>query len=181
MNNLLEIGQIVNTYGIKGFIKVVPLVDYKEQFKDFHKIYIDLNKENDEFLIEEVKFSKDLVLLKLEGIETIEQAENFRNKYIKIKREDIKLEKGAHFIVDLLGLEVYTDDGILLGNIKEVLQPGCNDVYIIKNNENKEILIPVIPDVVKKIDIENHKVIVHLIDGLLVWKIIVILRCYILF
>lgn len=167
MNHLLEIGQIVNTYGIKGLIKVIPLVDHKEQFKDFHKIYIDFRKENEEFQIKEVKFSKDLVLLKLEGIDTIEQAENFRNKYIKIKREDIKLESGAHFIVDLLGLEVYTDEGILLGKIDEVLQPGCNDVYIIKNNKNKEILIPVIPDVVKKIDIENHKVIVHLIDGLI--------------
>ena len=167
MDNLLEIGQIVNTYGIKGFIKVVPFVDYKEQFKDFHKIYIDLNKKNEEFFIEQVKFSKDLVLLKLKGIETIEQAEMFRNQYIKIERKDIKLEEGAHFIVDLLGLEVYTEEGTLLGNIKEVLQPGCNDVYIIKNSENKEILIPVIPEVVKKIDIENHKVIVHLLDGLI--------------
>ena len=167
MDNLLEIGQIVNTYGIKGFIKVVPFVDYKEQFKDFHKIYIDLNKKNEEFFIEQVKFSKDLVLLKLKGIETIEQAEMFRNQYIKIERKDIKLEEGAHFIVDLLGLEVYTEEGTLLGNIKEILQPGCNDVYIIKNSENKEILIPVIPEVVKKIDIENHKVIVHLLDGLI--------------
>ena len=167
MDNLLEIGQIVNTYGIKGFIKVVPFLDYKEQFKDFHKIYIDLNKKNEEFFIEQVKFSKDLVLLKLKGIETIEQAEMFRNQYIKIERKDIKLEEGAHFIVDLLGLEVYTEEGTLLGNIKEVLQPGCNDVYIIKNSENKEILIPVIPEVVKKIDIENHKVIVHLLDGLI--------------
>ena len=167
MDNLLEIGQIVNTYGIKGFIKVVPFLDYKEQFKDFHKIYIDLNKKNEEFFIEQVKFSKDLVLLKLKGIETIEQAEMFRNQYIKIERKDIKLEEGAHFIVDLLGLEVYTEEGTLLGNIKEILQPGCNDVYIIKNSENKEILIPVIPEVVKKIDIENHKVIVHLLDGLI--------------
>ena len=167
MDNLLEIGQIVNTYGIKGFIKVVPFLDYKEQFKDFHKIYIDLNKKNEEFFIEQLKISKELVLIKLKGIETIEQAEMFRNQYIKIERKDIKLEEGAHFIVDLLGLEVYTEEGTLLGNIKEILQPGCNDVYIIKNSENKEILIPVIPEVVKKIDIENHKVIVHLLDGLI--------------
>ena len=166
MNDLLEIGQIVNTYGIKGFVKVVPLVDNKEQFNDFKTVYIDFNKKDEEFIIEEVKFSKHLVLLKFKGIETIEQGEMFRNKYIKIKRSDIKLKPGAHFIVDLIGLEVYTEEGELLGNIAEVLQPGCNDVYIVKNNDGKEILIPVIPDVIKNIDKENHKVIVHLIKGL---------------
>ena len=115
MESLLEVGQIVNSYGIKGFVKVKPLVDNNNQFQSFKTLYI----QN----VEEVKFSKDLVLLKLKGIETIEQAETLRNVYIKAKRSDIKLEEGAHFIVDLIGLEVYTQEGNFLGTIKEVLQP----------------------------------------------------------
>ncbi len=109
MESLLEVGQIVNTYGIKGFVKVVPLVDNNNQFVDFKTLYIQEKRDSRELQVEEVKFSKDLVLLKFKGIETIEQAEKLKNLYLQAKRSDIKLEKGAHFIVDLIGLEVYTE------------------------------------------------------------------------
>ena len=125
MERLLEVGQVVNTYGIKGFVKVVPLVDNNNQFKDFETLYIQEKNNICELQVEEVKFSKNLVLLKFKGIETIEQAEELRNFYLQAKRSDIKLEEGAHFIVDLIGLEVYTEEGILLGKLKEVLQPRC--------------------------------------------------------
>ena len=164
MDSLLEVGQIVNSYGIKGFLKVVPLVDSIEQFKTFKKLYIQ-NKE--ELEIEEIKFSKNLVLVKVKGIDTIEDALRYKNLYLYAKREDIKLEDGAHFIVDLIGLEVYTDDGRLLGILKEVLQPGANDVYIVESEDKKQILLPVIPDVVKDINIEKRKIIVHLLEGLI--------------
>ena len=152
MDNLLEIGQIVNTYGIKGFIKVVPFLDYKEQFKDFHKIYIDLNKKNEEFFIEQVKFSKDLVLLKLKGIETIEQAEMFRNQYIKIERKDIKLEEGAHFIVDLLGLEVYTEEGKVLGlttGVSDILENPFDEITSDMKKESYDMLYNLIKKIKK--------------------------------
>jgi 16S rRNA processing protein RimM len=164
MDSLLEVGQIVNSYGIKGFLKVVPLVDNKEQFYSFKKLYMQNQKELD---IEEIKFSKNLVLVKVKGIDTIEDAIKLKNLYLYAKREDIKLEEGAHFIVDLIGLEVYTEDGKLLGLLKEVLQPGANDVYVVENEDKKQILLPVIPDVVKNIDIPNKKIIVHLINGLI--------------
>lgn len=167
MESLLEVGQIVNTYGIKGFVKVVPLVDNNNQFKSFKTLYIQEKHNISELQIEEVKFSKNLVLLKFKGIETIEQAEELRNLYLEAKRSDIKLEEGAHFIVDLLGLEVYTEEGILLGKLKEVLQPGANDVYIVEDEAKKEILLPAIPDVIKNIDIEENKMIVKLIEGLI--------------
>jgi 16S rRNA processing protein RimM len=164
MDSLLEVGQVVNSYGIKGFLKIVPLVDTIEQFKSFKILYMQ-NKE--ELEVEEVKFSKNLVLVKVKGIDTIEDALKFKNLYLYAKREDIKLEEGAHFIVDLIGLEVYTEDGKLLGLLKEVLQPGANDVYVVENEDKKQILLPVIPDVVKNIDIPNKKIIVHLINGLI--------------
>ncbi len=166
MESLLEVGQIVNSYGIKGFLKVVPLVDNNNQFKEFKRLYVQEKNTYKELKIEEIKFSKNLVLLKVEGIDTIEIATKFKNLYLFAKREDIKLEKGAHFIVDLIGLEVYTEEGKLLGKLKEVLQPGANDVYVVKNEKNEQILIPVIPDVIKNIDIENKKIIVKLLNGL---------------
>ena len=167
MESLLEVGQIVNTYGIKGFVKVNPLVDNNNQFKRFKTLYIQSKNNLKELQVEEVKFSKNLVLIKFKGIETIEQAEELRNYYLQAKREDIKLEKGAYFIVDLIGLEVYTEEGKLLGIIKEVLQPGANDVYVVENEVKQEILLPVIPDVVKQVDIEGKKVIVKLLEGLI--------------
>ena len=139
MESLLEVGQVVNTYGIKGFVKVVPLVDNNNQFKDFKVLYIQEKHNICELQIEEVKFSKNLVLLKFKGIETIEHAEELRNLYLQAKRSDIKLEEGAHFIVDLIGLEVYTEEGILLGKLKEILQPGANDVYIVENEKKEQI------------------------------------------
>lgn len=167
MESLLEVGQIVNSYGIKGFLKIVPLVDNNNQFKEFKKLYVQKNKSFEELNVEEVKFAKDLVLLKAQGIDSIEEAIKLKNLYIYAKREDIKLEKGAHFIVDLIGLEVYTEDGKFLGILKEVLQPGANDVYVVENESKEQILLPVIPDVIKNIDIEGKKVVVHLLEGLL--------------
>ena len=167
MEGLLEVGQIVNTYGIKGFVKVNPLVDNKNQFKSFKTLYIQVKNNLKELQVEEVKFSKNLVLIKFKGVETIEQAEELKNYYLQAKRSDIKLEKGAYFIVDLIGLEVYTEEGKLLGILKEVLQPGANDVYVVENEEKQEILLPVIPDVVKKVDIEGKKIVVKLLEGLI--------------
>lgn len=167
MDSLLEVGQIVNSYGIKGFLKVVPLVDNNNQFKEFEKLYIQENKKYRELKLQEVKFSKNLVLLKVEGIDSIEEALKLKNLYLYAKREDIKLEEGAYFIVDLIGLEVYTEEGELLGTLKEVLQPGANDVYVVENKQKEQILLPVIPDVVKQINIAEKKVIVHLLNGLI--------------
>ena len=120
-----------------------------------------------EFKIESVRYAKNMVFLKLKGIDTIEQAEELRNYYLQAKRSDIKLKKGAYFIVDLIGLEVYTEEGELLGTLKEVLQPGANDVYVVENKAKQEILLPVIPDVVKQVDIEGKKIVVKLLEGLI--------------
>lgn len=167
MENILEVGQIVNSYGIKGFLKVVPFVDNNNQYKDFKTIYIEEKTMLKEFEVEEVKFSKDLVLLKLKGIDDINEAEKYKNLYLKAKREDIKLEDGAHFIVDLIGLDVFTVEGEHLGKLIQVLKPGANDVYVVKGSNNKEILLPVIPDVIKNIDINGKRIEVKLLKGLI--------------
>ena len=112
MTKYLEIGQIVNTYGIKGYLKIVPYTDDITRFEKLESIYIEVKKELKDFIIEDVKYSKNLVLLKLKGIDDINSAEIYKNCYIKIPRSQaVKLPEDSYFIVDLIGLNVYTDKG----------------------------------------------------------------------
>ena len=163
----LEIGQIVNTFGIKGFVKVNPWVDDVTRFDDLKKVYIKIRKEQKELEIEEVKYHKNQVLMKFKGIETVEQAQNLRNAYLEIDRKDaIPLEEGQYFIADLLQSEVYSDEGEALGILEDIYNTGSNDIYVVKNELGKSILLPGIPEVIKEVDLENKKIIVHLLKGL---------------
>lgn len=109
-----------------------------------------------------------MVLIKFKGVDTIEQAELLRNSYIVISRKDTKeLEEDRYYIVDLLGLEIFTDEGTLLGHVEDIYNTGSNDIYVVKNDLGKQILLPAISDVIKQIDIKNNKIIVHLIKGLI--------------
>ena len=111
MDNLLEIGQIVNSYGIKGFMKVVPYTDDMRRYNKLKTIYIEKDKKLKEMQIEEVKYQNKLVLLKLKGIDDINDTLEYKNCYIKIDRKDaVKLPKDSYFIVDLIGMTVYTDE-----------------------------------------------------------------------
>ena len=164
----LETGQIVNTFGIKGFVKVNPWVNDVTRFDDLKKVYIKIRKELKTLEIEEVKYHKNQVLLKFKGVETVEQAEMLRNAILEIDRKDaIPLEEGEYFIADLLESEVYTDEGEKLGILEDIFNTGSNDIYVVKNELGKSILLPRIKDVFKEIDVENKKIIVHLIDGLI--------------
>lgn len=164
---LMEIGQIVNTYGIKGFLKVVPYTDDIKRFEKLKSIYIQTKKSLETVIIEEVKYAKNLVLLKIKGIDNINDAEIYKNCYIKIDRSDaVELPEDSYFIVDLIGIKVYTDEGEALGDIIDVFPTGANDVYVVKNELGKQVLLPAIGDVIKNVDIKNKKMIVHLIEGL---------------
>ena len=125
MKEYLEIGQIVNTYGIKGFVKVVPFTDDANRYDDLKKVYLEKNGKVEEVKIEEVKYHQNLVLLRFEKINTIEDAEKFKNSILKVKREDaVKLPKNSYFIVDLLESEVYTTEERYLGKIVDIF-PKC--------------------------------------------------------
>lgn len=167
MKNLLEIGQIVNSYGIKGFLKVVPYTDDITRYDDLKTVYIEKNKKLEEMEIEEVKYHKNLVLLKLKGIDDINQTLEYKNCLIKIDRENaVKLPDNSYFIVDLIDMEVYTDENKLLGKIVDVFPTGSNDVYVVKDELGKQTLLPAIGDVIKDVDVANKKMIVHLTAGL---------------
>ena len=168
MKEKLEVGQIVNTFGIKGFVKVYPYVNDISRFDDLKNIYVKLKKQESKLEIEEVKYQKNMVLIKFKGIETVEQAEALRNGYLEIDRSQaIPLEKDEYFIADLLGLDVYLDTGEKLGILDDIYNTGGSDIYVVKNELGKQFLLPYIDDVVKNIDLENGRITVHLIDGLI--------------
>lgn len=162
-----EIGQIVNHFGIKGMVKVNPFTDDISQFEEMETILVDKKGNLQEMQIEEVKYSKNQVLLKLKGIETVEEAEKYRNCYLKLPREKArKLPKNTYFIADLIGLEVYTEEGNLLGKVDDIYNTGASDIYVVKDELGKQILLPAIKEVIKQVDLEQEKIVVHLLDGL---------------
>lgn len=168
MQEYLEIGQIVTTNGIKGFVKVNPFTDNIKRFEELKTIYIDYKKELLEYEIEEVRYHKNQVILKLKNIDSIEVAEKYRNCYLKIKRKDaVELPEDTYFIADLIGINVFDENMNQLGNIVDIFPTGSNDVYVVKDNLGKQILLPAIKDVIKNVDIENKIVTVHLLEGLI--------------
>jgi len=163
----IEIGQIVNTNGLKGVVKVNPFTDDISKFEDLKYVYIQLKNELKKVKIEQVRYNKNQVLLKLEGIDSIEEAEKYRNFYLKTEKESQEdLGEDTYYIVDLIGLDVYSDKNEYLGKIEDVFPTGSNDVYVVKDNLGKQILIPAIADVVKEVDLKNKKMIINLIPGL---------------
>ena len=168
MTKYLEIGQIVNTFGIKGMVKVNPFTDDITRFDKLRKVYIKNKNEKKEYEIEEVKYHKNMVLIKFKGIENPEQANLLRNTYLMIDRENEEpLQEGTYYIVDMIGLDVYSEEGNLLGKLEDIFNTGSNDIYVVKDELGKQILLPAIIDVIKQIDMENKKIIVHLISGLI--------------
>ena len=168
MTKYLEIGQIVNTFGIKGMVKIKPFTDDINRFDKLKKIYIKNKDGKKEYQIQEVKYHKNMVLMKLEGIDTVEQADLLRQSYLLVNRDDEEpLEEGVYYIVDLIGLEVYTDEGVLLGNVDDIFNTGSNDIYVVKDGKGKQILLPGIPEVLKNVDLEKGRITVHLIPGLM--------------
>ena len=165
--SFFEIGQIVNTFGIKGFVKINPFTDDLERFEELKSVFVVKNKELIEMQIEEVKYHKHLVLVKFKGIEDINMAEKYKGCYIKIKRENArKLPEGTYFIADLIGIKVYDEDGNLLGKVDDIYNNKSTDIYVIKDDLGKQILLPSTKEVIKQIDVDEEKMVVHLIDGL---------------
>lgn len=168
MQEFLEIGQIVNTFGIKGMVKVKPFTDDITRYDYLEKVYVKANKIRKEYIIEEVKYHKDMVLIKFKGIDRLEDAELLRNLYLEVNRsEEPDLDEGTYYIVDLLGLDVYSDEGNLLGKIDDIYNNGSSDIYVIKDELGKQLLLPAISDVIKDINLQDKKMIVHILKGLI--------------
>ena len=168
MQEYFEIGQIVKTFGVKGEVKVNPFTDDVEQFERLKSILVVKNKQLQEIEIEKARYQKNLVILKLKNIDDMNTAEKYKGCYIKIHRKDArKLPKGKYFIADIIGSEVITDDGKSLGKVDDIYNTGSNDIYVVKDELGKQILLPGIKEVILNVDIEKQIVTVHLLEGLI--------------
>lgn len=167
MLEYLSIGQIINIHGFKGEVKVYPLTDDVSRFKKLKVVYVEENNRLVRYEVEGVKLLRNTVVVKLKGIDTEEAANKLRNFYMKVDRKSaVKLPQNSYFICDLIDLEAFDERGLFLGTIKDVLQTGSNDVYVIQT-DGKDLLIPALKEVVKEIDLENRKIVVQLPEGLI--------------
>lgn len=168
MENLLRVGVITSTHGVRGEVKVFPTTDDMNRFKKLKTVILDTGKERKTLNIEQVKFFKNMVILKFKGFDNINDVEMWRQKDLLITRDQaVKLEPDENFIVDLIGLTVMTDEGEKLGVMEDVIQTGANDVYVVKTTAGKEVLLPAIKDCILNVDLEKGEMLVHVLDGLL--------------
>ena len=163
---VFRIGQIVNTQGLKGEVRVYPYTDDINRFDELDYFYIDKNL-NNKYEVERVRYKGNMVIMKIKGIDSIELAEKLKTKNMYISREQGRdLDEGEFFVSDLIGLDVFTVDGEKVGVLKDVLQHAINDVYVVSGGE-KEYLIPSIEKFVPTIDLEQNKMIINPIKGML--------------
>ena len=168
MENLLRVCVITATHGLRGEVKVFPTTDDAARFKKLKKCILDTGREKIDMEIESVKFFKQYVILKFKGYDHINDIEQYKKKDLLVTRENaVKLKKNENFIVDLIGLDVVTDEGVHFGTIKDVLQTGANDVYVITGDDGKEYLFPAIKECILDINLEKHEALVHIMPGLL--------------
>lgn len=167
LEDLLQVGVITTTHGVRGEVKVFPTTDDANRFKKLKEVILDTGKEQLPLEIAQVKFFKNLVILKFKGIDNINDIEKYKGKSLYVTREHaVKLKKDEYFIADLIGMRAVTEEGEELGTIQDVLQTGANDVYIIKKDGEDELLVPAIKDCVKNVDIEGGVMTLHLLEGL---------------
>ncbi|MGN1205105.1 MAG: ribosome maturation factor RimM [Lachnospiraceae bacterium] len=168
MTDRLKVGIVTSVHGIKGEVKVFPTTDDSKRFRKLKQVYLDTGKEMLPLEIEGVKFFKQMVILKFKGYENPDDVQKFRQKELWIDRKDaVKLTKDEYFIADLIGISVFTEDDTLLGTLKDVMETGANDVYVVETNEGKEILIPAIKQCILNVDMDQRKMTVYLMEGLL--------------
>lgn len=168
MEQLLQVGVITSTHGLRGEVKVFPTTDDPGRFKKLKEVILDTGKEQQTVGIESARLFKNMVILKMKGFDRIEDVENLRQKSLYVTREHaVKLKANEYFIADLIGMEVYTDQEEHLGVLKDVLQTGANDVYVVETEQYGQVLIPAIRDCILEVQVEEARMKVHLLDGLI--------------
>jgi 16S rRNA processing protein RimM len=168
MIDLLQVGAVTSTHGIAGEVKVFPTTDDPNRFKKLKSVLLDTGKGMKELQITQVKFFKNMVILRFKDHNKIEDVMSYKGKALYVTRENaVKLKKNEYFIADLIGLSVYEEDGNLLGTLTDVLQTGANDVYVVKMENGKEVLIPAIHQCILSVEPQEGRMMVHLLEGLL--------------
>ena len=168
MEDMLQVGVITQTHGVRGEVKVFPTTDDVNRFKKLKQVILDTGKETMPLEIQSVKFFKQFVILKFKGIDNINDIEKYKRCSLYVTREHaVALEEDEYFIADMIGMEVCTEDGNIFGTLKDVIETGANDVYVIENAEHGEVLVPAIKECIRSVDIEKWQMMIHLMDGLI--------------
>lgn len=168
MEDKFRVGVIANTHGLRGEVKVFPTTEDPERFKVLKEVLLDTGKDWLELEVSSARFFKNLVIVKFKGIDSINDVEQYKGMDLYVTRENaIPLEEGEYYLADVIGATVLTEDGTVFGELTDVLANTCaNNVFVVMH-EGKEVLLPVIPDCVKKVDVEQMQVTVHIMKGLL--------------
>ncbi len=168
MEERLQVGVISSTHGVRGEVKVFPTTDDPKRYKKLKKVYLDTGREFLPLEIQGVKFFKQFVIVKFKGIDNINDIEMYRGKSLLVDRENaVPLKEDEYFIADMVGIEVFTEDGEKFGVLKEVMETGANDVYIIDSMKHGEVLVPAIKQCILDVNIEERRMEIHLMDGLI--------------
>lgn len=167
MEQYLQVGIISSTHGIRGEVKVFPTTDDPARFKVLKNVILDTGKEQIPMEIQGVKFFKQFVIVKFKGIDNINDIEKYKGKSLLVTREYASpLEEDEYYIADLIGMTVFTEDGEF-GVLKDVIETGANEVYVVDSKEHGEVLIPAIHDCILDVNVEEQTMKVHLLDGLI--------------
>lgn len=169
MVDLLQVGVITSTHGIKGEVKVFPTTDDPSRYSYLKDVILDTGKEKIDLKVSGVKYFKQYVIVKFKGINDINNIEKYKGSTLWVTRENaVPLEENEYFIADLIGLKVITDEGEEFGELTDVMQTGANDVYVVETYKDKqEVLLPVIDECVLDVNLEEGTVTVHIMEGLL--------------
>ncbi len=168
MVEYLQIGKIVNTHGVRGEVKLIPLTDDPHRFNELEWVYIEKDGGMNKHTIQQVKYTKGFVMIKFSGVDSPDDANQYRDCFVLVDRKNaVKLPADSFFICDLLSCSVFDEKGALLGELADVLQTGSNDVYIVRNSSGKEILLPALKSVVRSISPEQKRIDVVIPKGLL--------------
>lgn len=168
MEQYIRVGTITSTHGLKGEVKVYPTTDDKRRFSDLEYVYLDEKHHRRQLFVESARYFKQMVILKFEELDRIEDVESLKGCDLFVDREHaVPLEEGEYYIADLIDMTVVTNDGVTLGILTDVMETGANDVYIVNSDQYGEILIPAIEQCIKSTDIESGVMTVELLPGLL--------------
>lgn len=167
MENMLQVGVITTTHGVRGEVKVYPTTDDAQRFQELEYVILETGREQLKLHIQQVKFFKNLAILKFKEIDNINDIEKYKGKSLWIPREEAQpLGEDEYYIGDLIGMEVYLEDGTLFGTLRDVMETGANDVYVVDSGEKGEVLLPAIGDCIKEVDVDRNRMTVHLMKGL---------------
>ena len=168
MEDLLQVGIITSTHGVRGEVKVYPTTDDPRRFRRLKEVVLDTGREKLSLEIEGVKFFKQFVILKFKGLDNINDIEKYRQKSLYVTRKNaVRLQRDEYFIADLIGLKVQDEDGTELGTVKDVIETGANDVYEVEMADGRSLLLPAIKQCILNVDVENGMMQVHVLEGLL--------------